>query len=339
MESNVKFRNHVSVILENSLKTIGTVMAIFLLNIASEIGEEGIASGDIVFLVIIFVVVLAIVLGIQTFLWAKTYISIEENTLVIERNTLNKKRNTIGLKNISNVNLEQNLLEMLLGTCKVKLDTNSLSTADETDVNIVLKKVDAEKFRICILAKVEGKEIDEAGQKETTSEEESSNEESGIVGHIGDIILHGLFSIQIWMFVLLIAILGLQIWSFTELGTDLGETIGEILASLFVAFYFAAIILWRIVKEFIKYLNFRIERKKDKVYLSYGLFKKVAYSVPVDKINGIKLSQTPLARMGKRYMVEVINVGMDDDENEANTFFLPYNKLEIIQDQIGRAHV
>ncbi len=335
MESNSKFRNHVSVILENSLKTIGTVLAIYILNIISDVGEAGISSADIVFLVVIFVVVLAVALGIQTFLWAKTYISIEENTLVVERNTLNKKRNTIGLKNISNVNLEQNLLEMILGTCKVKLDTNSLSTADETDVNIVLKKADAEQFRSWVLAKIEGKEIREEEKKETVTETISSSEETEIVGHVGDIILHGLFSIRIIMFILLIGIIALQVWSIAEHGADsLGETMGEIFASVFVAFYFAAIILWGIVKEFIKYLNFRIERKKDKVYLSYGLFKKVAYSVPVDKINGIRLAQTPLARMGRRYMVEIINVGMDDDENEMNTFFLPYNKLENIQKQL-----
>ena len=97
---------------------------------------------------------------------------------------------------------------------------------------------------------------------------------------------------------------------------------------------FLSLTLWPTIKEFIKYLNFNIERKKDKVYLSYGLFKKVAYSVPVDKINGIKLSQTWIGRITGRYMVEIVNVGMDDDEKEANTFFLPYNEIETLQEQL-----
>ena len=62
--------------------------------------------------------------------------------------------------------------------------------------------------------------------------------------------------------------------------------------------------------------------------------KKVAYSVPIDKINGIRLTQTPIARIAKRYMVEIINVGMDDNENETNTFFLPYSKFEQIKEQL-----
>lgn len=340
MENNIRFRNHASVILEKSLKTIGTIFAIFFFNFISDAGETGINGEDIVWLVGGIIVFCGLVLGYQLLIWAKTYILIEENVLVVERNTINKKRNTIGLKNISNVNLEQNLLEMLLGTCKVKLDTNSLSTADQTDVNIVLKKADAERFRILVLAKAEGRDIEEISLTEVTQVEIDAGENldkntNRIAGRSKDIILHGLFSIRIWMIVLLVAIMVIQITMIIDLGTEaLGESILEILASLFVAFYFVFIILWRIVKEFIKYLNFHVERKKDKVYLSYGYFKKVAYSVPVDKINAIKLTQTPLARMCKRYMVEIINVGMDDDEKEENTFFLPYNKLETIQNQL-----
>lgn len=354
MENNIKFRNHVSVILEKSLKTIGTIVAIFLFNMISDLGVEGVTATDILFLVGIFVVALGAVLGYQAFIWAKTYISIEENTLVVERNTLNKERNTIGLKNVSNVNLEQNLLEMILGTCKVKLDTNSLSTANETDVNIVLKKADAENFRRIVLAKAEGQEVQiagdglsadvqvvseivENGQDNITAHNEQTTTTEGttLIGDIGDIILHALFSIRIYLILLLIGIIYLQIWNITEQGVAaLGESLIEIAISLFVAFYFAAIIIWNIVKEFIKYLNLRIERKKDKVFLSYGLFKRKAYSVPVDKINGIRLIQTPIARMAKRYMVEIINVGMDDEESEANTFFLPYAKKEKIKEQL-----
>ena len=340
MENNIKFRNHASIILENSLKTIGTIIAIFFFNLISEVGEEAITLVDILILVGIFVVVLAIAIGYQTYLWAKTYITIEENTLIVERNTLNKKRNTIGLKTVSNVNLEQNLLEMLLGTCKVKLDTNSLSTADQTDVNIVLKKTEAENFRKLVLARAEGQDVEVTGEtlsaevsipsgenekiEEITKKDEADNI---LIGDIGDLILHGLFSIRIFNLIVIVALLLVSGVLYQEEGIPSIDVIVSIVT-------FLAIFLWPTVKEFFKYLGFRIERKKDKVYLSYGLFKKVAYSVPVDKINGIKLTQTPIARIAKRYMVEIINVGMDDDENEANTFFLPYSKLETIKDQL-----
>ena len=340
MENKIKFRNHISVILENSLKIIGTIVAVFLFDFISDVGESGIQSGDILWLVGIFVVVLAIVLGYQVLVWAKTYITIDENTLVIERNTLNKKRNTIGLKNVSNVNLEQNLLEILLGTCKVKLDTNSLSTADQTDVKIVLKKADAEQFRALVLARAEGMEMAKAIQHATKSEETTKGENlqntgNMLKGDLGDIILHGLFSTRISAIVFFCILLICEVvllFCLTEVDAEVD--FAEIISFVASGFWFMAISIWAIVKEFIKYLNFSIERKKDKVYLNYGLFKKVAYSVPVDKINGIRLTQTPIARMAKRYMVEIINVGMDDDDNEVNTFFLPYAKIDKIKDQL-----
>lgn len=341
MENNIKFRNHASVILENSLKTIGTIVAIFFFNMISDLGVEGVTVADILILLGIFLVVSGIALGYQVFIWAKTYVTIEENTLIVERNTLNKKRNTIGLKTVSNVNLEQNLLEMILGTCKVKLDTNSLSTADQTDVNIVLKKADAENFRRIVLAKAEGQEVQLTGDGlsianveavETTQAVEESNT---IIGDLGDIILHGFFSIRISIIVVFMVVIAIQIDLLHEMGMDtLQDIFAEVIGGLFATIWISAVLIWSIVKEFIKYLNFRIERKKDKVFLSYGLFKKVAYSIPVDKINGIRLTQTPIARMAKRYMVEIINVGMDDDENEANTFFLPYSKLETLKEQL-----
>lgn len=336
MENNIRFRNHASVILENSLKTIWTIIIVFLLNFVTEIEDGGIQLEDILLLIAVIVIGVGIVIGIHGIIWAKTYITIEENTLIIERNTLNKKKNTIGFKTISNVNLEQNVLEMLLGTCKVKLDTNSLSTADQTDVKIVLKKSEAEKFRRIVLAKSEGKEIksDEVTKREENATE-TAEEQNTFVGDLGDIILHGLYSIRISMVIALIVILGIQLSMIIDMGVEnLGETFVQIASSLVAAFWFVAVIIWSLVKEFIKYIGFKIQRKKDKVYLSYGLIKKVAYSVPVDKINGIRLTQTPIARMAKRYMVEIINVGMDDDENETNTFFLPYSNLEIIKNQL-----
>lgn len=329
MENNRKFRNHASIILEKSMKTIGTMAAIFLLNIVSDVEEAGITSRDILFLVVVVAVILGVVLGYQTLLWAKTYILVEENTLVIERNTINAKRNTIGLKNVSNVNLEQNLLEMILGTCKVKLDTNSLSTADETDVNIVLKKAEAEEFKRFVLAKAEGQEF--LANPETIMEKENSTEEDAsstvLQGSIGDLMLHGVFSIRVLNVILIVGIVFICVLATQEEGVPSVDVLLSLLT-------FLALTLWPTIKEFIKYLNFHIERKKDKVYLSYGLFKKVAYSVPVDKINGIKLSQTWIGRIAGRYMVEIVNVGMDDDEKEANTFFLPYNEIETLQEQL-----
>ena len=136
-ENKRRFRNHISIVAEQIGGGIIAVLAILLVNVIQEAGElteeDLSAMADSGLLITAgILLILAAVLANRLFVWAKTYICIEENAVVIERGTMNKKKNTIGIRNISNINLEQNLFEMLLGTCKVKLDTNSRSTADST---------------------------------------------------------------------------------------------------------------------------------------------------------------------------------------------------------------
>ena len=154
METPIKFRNHISIVPERMGRMLVFLAALFfgslvqnlpdLLEEARSLSEDRntflLTLGGILLLFLCF-------LGYQLLIWAKTWIYVSEGTLVIERRTLNRKVHTIAIRNISNINTEQNLFEMLIGTSKLKLDTNSLSTADKTDVRIVLKTSDAEAFR------------------------------------------------------------------------------------------------------------------------------------------------------------------------------------------------
>ena len=151
-DSKKGFRNHISIVAEQ----MGSFFYILLIMAVSALAQnvdrlkdasfDFLKEGGVIIGALVCLLVLAFIIGRNLFVWAKTRISIQENAIVIERNTVNRKKHTIGIKNISNINTEQNLFEMLLGTCKVKLDTNSLSTADKTDVKILLKKREAEAF-------------------------------------------------------------------------------------------------------------------------------------------------------------------------------------------------
>ena len=147
-----RFRNHISIVLEQ----FGSFFYIVLIMVVSGLAQnlERLKSEDFQFLftdrafigALVCLFVIFLLIGRNLFVWGKTYISVQDQAIVIECNTLNKRKHTIGIKNISNINTEQNLFEMLIGTYKVKLDTNSLSTADKTDVKIVLKKKEALRF-------------------------------------------------------------------------------------------------------------------------------------------------------------------------------------------------
>lgn len=330
MEKKIRFRNHISIVLEQ-LGAVSWVLFVLLLTNVDDVVrflEDG-NSEEVNMTVLIAGVVLfgSVVLTCmyQLVLWLKTYISICGNSIVIERNTLHKKKNTIGIKNISNVNTEQNLLEMLLGTCKVKLDTNSMSTADQTDVKIVLKKADAEQLKGYIMKLMRQCK----GEKEPVEEAVMVWD---LEAQTKDIVLHGFLSINI--FSVLIAVgsfagaVGIVTAAASKIST--GESLAGILLSLMMAVGMCVSAIWDIVKGFIRYYGFKIARKEDKLHICYGLFKKMDYTIPIEKINGVILHQSLTARITGRYMAEIINIGMGDDAAEAEAFLFPYCKKEVV---------
>lgn len=344
MENNKRFRNHISIILPN-LKGVLWIIVMSFASVFWGDTEEGLLK-----VVVSLVIAVVIVVGFITYqmiLWAKTWITIQEQSIVIECNTLFvRRKNTIGIANISNINLEQGLIAMLLGTCKLKLDTNSLSTAETTDVTIVLKKKDAEELRRLLMTQVSDKSFEEDVAPEGQDEsKEITTDKTKIDSK--DILLHGLFASRFLytVFVPLFILLefateidaGDLDYLINEVGTFAAETVGlGFLILIVIVFWGVLAGAFSLIRSVIKYWDFRIERKEEKLVLEYGLMNKVNYSIPVDKIQAIILRQTLLARICKRYMVEVVNVGMNDDQNETQAFLLPYGSKAITKTRLEK---
>ena len=117
--------------------------------------------------------------------------------LLVECNTLNKRKSIRSGSKIylTSMVTEQNFLfEMLIGTYKVKCDTNSLSTADKTDVKIVLKKKEA-SLRFCGADHTNAPAISESGhgRSDGTRDQGKRREFCMILRQIHAACVHGLF--------------------------------------------------------------------------------------------------------------------------------------------------
>ena len=355
METGKKFRNHISVVIEEVWGAILVLLVYVFAQVLPELAET--SADDLSFfadnglwIVLILAVLMALLIGNRILVWARTYIHIEDNAIIIEKNTVNKKKNTIGIKNISNINLEQNLFEMLAGTCKVKLDTNSLSTADKTDVKIVLKKADAENFRREIMSRMQGtgrEPVAGAGEPplwngtegysaDGAAEQSAFQEEYDVRADFGDIIQHGLFSINIFSVILLLAGIAATVGAVIQVVQNPGfiKSLLGAAAGILVAASIVVSALWDTVKDFVKYYDFRAKRRGDRLFIRYGLLKKMEYTVPVDKIQALQIHQSLVARICGRYMAEIVNVGMGDEKEERNSFLVLYCTEEKLRQQL-----
>lgn len=257
--------------------------------------------------------------------WHQTYISICDNSIVIERNVITRKKNMIGIKNISNVNMERTLFEMLLGTSKVKLDTNSMTTADQTDVKILLKKADALELQKYILDLIKPKET-EANLK-TEQTEEYCVEET-----VSDILWHGIFDNSI----LSAVILAVFLLGVAEMPLDILGKMNFVWFMVGILSVIAVSVLFSVIKNLVLYSNFKMKRIGDKLEISYGTVRRSNYTIPIDKVNALKLKQSFRARVTGRYMGEIINVGIDDEGENEQVFLLPYCSKAQLIDDLGR---
>ena len=81
--------------------------------------------------------------------------------------------------------------------------------------------------------------------------------------------------------------------------SDTSETLLGAASGIILAVLIVASALWDTVKDFVRYYDFRAKRRGEKIYIRYGFFKKVEYTVPVNKIQALKLRQSLVARLGK----------------------------------------
>ena len=337
-----RFRNHFSSVIEQLGAAFVLVFfciignADDLLKMIIEISKDNfnknilyVAAG----FAVVFIVMTAFIMW-RVWIWSKTWIVIGDETISIEKNTLNSSKNTIGLKNISNVNTEQNIFEIIMGTCKVKLDTNSLSTANTTDVKIILKKKQAEELRIYLTKRVNG-----ITNNADTDEALPVLEDRGydIKADLKDILFNGLYSINVAIVLIFLGSVLFMIGSIMELvqnNVD-NESVGGILTAALGALFMAATTFSGMISGFVKLFGFMSKREDDKIYIKYGLLKRMNYTIPVDKINAVIIHQTFIARICHKYSAEIINVGMDD-ENDSTAYFTFYCSKEKMTDVIDK---
>lgn len=340
----IRIRNHFTYIIEKMWGGILVILAILLNNEESiKLGMELIQKGDIVQGLIALGSAFIIILIVCLFFllrWYRTTFSIKDGTLIYEQRTITRRVNTLSIANISNVNLEQNFFEMLFGTYKLRVDTNSLSTADSTDLELILKKKDAYEIKQVIFAMMqEAQGIVEAdasavnlsdGQEQKQEQAFSDGmQEWDIVYSIKQIIISNLVNVSVMQCIVVIA------WAFMVIGAFVTGifSVEEFGGFLSVAICFTIGVFSTcgsmLKKAFADY-DFCARREKDRIFVHCGLFKKREYAVPIDKINAVSLEYTFIGRICKKAYVKVINIGGEGEEAAGVKILLSesYEELE-----------
>lgn len=327
-----KFRCHPSIIIE---KLGGVTTFLMLLSISSlddlmvMLNEGGLLVHTLIILGIFGILSFIIIYNI--IIWSKTFINIEENTIIIQRNTITSKVNTYGIKNISNINLEQNIFERIVGTYKIKIDTDSLSTANDTDIEIVLSKDKAYEFKRNVLELMNSEKSKTIDNEDTVCDTEldfvdDENIEYDLVYSTNDVLKHCFYNLSLGAI-----IFNLVFIVFTIFISEKMEGLEGILSTLLLVFAMVINIVKLFLGNLFRYYKFSIKRLEDKLYISCGMFKKRKYTIPINRINAINIKQPVLSRIFKKYSVDIVTIGVGDDESEGSQILLSCNKEDFMK--------
>ncbi|MDR5586443.1 PH domain-containing protein [Clostridium aquiflavi] len=248
-------------------------------------------------------------------LWRSKYFYIEDNMFVYVKGMIEKTKEQIPLKQITTVDLKTTILDRILGSVTLKLNSGN-ATLNEAEFELVVKK----EYALLIQKAVSGQDVNE--------EDVYSNVKELQVEY-KDIAIYALTKNKFgWIMALFIignkfskvfkkSVIN-NAENYLESAKDyiLNGTIFDLVLKLLFIFAFIYVFstIISIGIEILKYGNFKIIRSEDSFNIRYGTIDLKEYSISLEKIQGLKLKQNLLQQLLDLYKIEAIVIG-DDETN------------------------
>lgn len=356
---------HPLYIVEKLYSMLVAVALYFVYGIAAAVSDgdvsaedAGFASGNSVIWIILGAVgVLALVVFIIWIGWYNTWISAEDNTLILESGVFVKKRLTIPFSKINTIDMGRNVFQRIVGTCRLKIDTGAIenNAEENAEINLVFSVKEAEEFRNYILNRAESdeKEIRMAGG---VSKLDAGKVNGNVVrAKFTDFLLYGMTSSGVWKLVCVIVTVAMFIG---EISASILERIGEmvlptadrlwsfiinsgiIMAAIYIFVMFVMVTLvsnfMSVIYAAIRYFGFSVTRDRNNVVIKYGLISIKNYTIPAENVHAVVVKQNLFQQMIGLCSVEMVSIGYGNEEKETNLLFpsISRKKLPWMLEQI-----
>ncbi|MBN1043807.1 hypothetical protein DVW08_00190 [Clostridium botulinum] len=251
-------------------------------------------------------------------LWRSKYFYIEDNMFVYVKGMIEKTKEQIPLKQITTVDLKTTILDRILGSVTLKLNSGN-ATLNEAEFELVVKK----EYALLIQKAVSGQDVEN---------EENYNNIRELQVEYKDIVIYALTKNKFGWIMILFVIGDKFSRLFDDFIVNNVETyfwslkdyllyggMFDLILKLILAFVYIFSTAISIGIEILKYGNFKITRNENLFNIRYGLIDLKEYSISLEKIQGLKLKQNLLQQLLNVYRIEGIVIG----DNEINSLLFP----------------
>jgi putative membrane protein len=308
-----KIRCHPSVIVENSVGTLASVVVV-LTFLGVWIDSTAVLS-----LLALSPVALLLFYSRQ---WKRTTIQFNETDVVVERDTLFQMKKTLPYAKMASVNVNRDIANRLFGTAKVLININSGASATTPEAVLTFKQDVAERLR---------SEMSQRLYDHDISPDEEETIESLATFTPLDVVIHGLCSVPTYQTILGSAFLAYSVF---ELYISLVSGVEAGAGALFSLVMFVTVQIMPSVSLMFRYYNYKVYRRGDTIYLQHGLIRTYRTSFSVSRINAVRVKSTLAARILGRSCIEAEVVGLASENGESSRPVLCLLKDDATQQRV-----
>ncbi len=243
---------------------------------------------------ILLISILSLYMILKFFNYRNTFYEVTDETIIYKKGIFTKTEKYINFSNIQNVDTTQNFLYQILNV--VSLDINIMS---ETVQLRPISRKDANLLLTIINKKEINREVDYIN-----SEEEVVSEEQDIYLKLGTKDLMLLAILKSRIIITLFAILAfyddvadlIKVITGIELKYYIDNYRESVIASInsiifFILLFLVFLFVISFVSTIVKFQNFTLENKADKLILRYGLFSKKSLVIKKDRIQKVSIEE------------------------------------------------
>lgn len=300
----------VAVIFFKNLRIAANIfLSVILVQFGTDVSFFGLGLKEVGF------IIAGLFLIISYLQYRRFYFYVVDDKFIMEKGLLSRDRITIPFDRIQTVNLNQNIIQQVLGVMAVKVDTAG-SSEKELEIS-ALPKIYARQLQEFLIEKkkeTSGETVEEnfGDTLEDTSESTATSgtkSNSALVKlSIRDLLLIGLTENHLKTGLLVFAVINGYIWQYEEyllkpFEPFLEEQANTIMASwlillpLAVLFFLAVSVLISMIQTALKYFNLEFFVDHKGVQMVSGLLKRAEYQIPINKIQYLKWKSNPLRKL------------------------------------------
>ena len=242
--------------------------------------------------------------------WRYTTYTLTEDAIKLNKGIIFKQKKTLPYNKIHAIDYKQNILEKIFGIKKLSIDSGATMTADLAEIVIIEKNKIVDNLIKEVRLKM-GSDVDK---------DEDDN--------------FYVFSLKYKFIDSLLKTLIVSI--FAAIGTGIllsfvyyyGEkqSKDQILSFIIIVLIVITILfIGHFLSTVIRYYNYKVIIQNKELIISYGIFKKINNTLPLNKIKAIKIEEGLIQRIFKVCSIKLELVGFGNySENVVSNFYIPF---------------